>query len=311
VRHRTRFTLDQAEHKSGHWIVFLVLNVWFLYCRVMTETTDQNWWNAPYDDLLAQAQEVAGRRIAVITLNLPQRRNSMSEAMTASWSRLIQDLRMDDCLAAVVVTGAGSAFSAGGDLSWIVSESDASVSELRARMLRFYRSWLSIKTLEVPTIAAINGPAIGAGFALALACDIRYIAQNAKVGLPFTGLGLHPGMATTWSLPNVAGSAVARDLLLTGRIIEGAEATALGLASLCAPPEEVLAHALDAAHRIATAAPVATRLLVTALRDGGHATYEDALQWEGLAQAVTLTTEDMREGIAAAAARRPPVFRGH
>jgi enoyl-CoA hydratase len=277
----------------------------------MTETTNQNWWNTPYDDLLARAHEVAGRRIAAITFNLPERRNSMSEAMTASWSRLIRDLREDDSLAAVVVTGAGSAFSAGGDLSWIVSEPGASVSDLRTRMLSFYRSWLSIKTLEVPTIAAINGPAIGAGFALALACDIRYIAQNAKVGVPFTGLGLHPGMATTWSLPNVGGSAVARDLLLTGRIIEGVEAVTLGLASLCVPADEVLGHALDAARRIATAAPVATRLLVTALRDGGHATYEDALQWEGLAQAVTLTMEDMREGIAAAAAKRPPVFRGH
>ena len=276
----------------------------------MSETTTQKWWNTPYDDLLAQAQEVAGRRIAVITFNLPERRNSMSEAMTASWPRLMQDLKEDQLLAAVVVTGAGSAFNAGGDLSWIVSEPGASVSDLRLRMLAFYRSWLSIKTLEVPTIAAINGPAIGAGFALALACDIRYIAEDAKVGVPFTGLGLHPGMATTWSLPNVAGSAVARDLLLTGRIVKGAEAVTLGLASLCAPADEVLDRALDAARRIAGTAPVATRLLVTALRDGGHATYEDALQWEGLAQAVTLTMQDMREGIEAAAARRPPVFRG-
>lgn len=276
----------------------------------MTKKASQSWWDTPYDDLLVEAQNMAGRRIAVVTFNLPQRRNSMSEAMTASWSCLIQDLRADDSLAAVVVTGAGSAFNAGGDLSWIVSEPGASVTDLRMRMLTFYRSWLSIKTLEVPTIAAINGPAIGAGFALALACDIRYIAQDARVGLPFTALGLHPGMACTWSLPNVGGAAVARDLLLTGRIIEGPEAVTLGLASLCAPVGEVLGHALDAARRIAMAAPSATRLLVPALRDQGHATYEDALQWEALAQAVTLTMEDMREGIAAASARRPPVFRG-
>lgn len=276
----------------------------------MSDTTNSNWWNTAYDDLLAQAEDVAGRRIAVITFNLPERRNSMSEAMTASWGQLIQDLRADESLAAVVVTGAGSAFNAGGDLSWIVSDPEASISDLRARMLAFYRTWLSIKTLEVPTIAAINGHAIGAGFALALACDIRYIAQDAKVGVPFTSLGLHPGMATTWSLPNVAGSAVARDLLLTGRIVQGVECVMLGLASLCAPADEVLGEAMDAARRIAAAAPIATRLVVTAMRDGGHATYEDAVQWEGLAQAVTLATEDMREGISAAAAKRPPVFRG-
>lgn len=277
----------------------------------MNETINQTWWKAPYDDLLVQAKEVAGRRIAVITFNLPESRNSMSEAMTASWSRLVQDLSVDDSLGAVVVTGGGSAFSSGGDLAWIASDPEGSVSELRARMLTFYRTWLSIKTLEVPTIAAINGHAIGAGFALALACDIRYIASGAKVGVPFTSLGLHPGMATTWSLPNVAGSAVARDLLLTGRIVEGSEAVTLGLASLCAPSDQILGHAMDAATRIAEAAPVATRLAVMALRDGGHATYEDALQWEGLAQAVTLTMSDMREGIAAAAAKRPPVFRGY
>jgi enoyl-CoA hydratase/carnithine racemase len=159
-------------------------------------------------------------------------------------------------------------------------------------------------------IAAINGHAIGAGFALALACDIRYVAETARLGVPFTSLGLHPGMATTWSLPNVAGAAVARDLLLTGRIVTGAEAVGLGLASLSVPAEEVLDRAVEAAERVASAAPIATRLTVTALRDGGHATYEDALQWEGLAQAVTLATEDLHEGIAAAAGKRTATFHG-
>ena len=272
--------------------------------------SEPTWWTTRYDDLLAEKRDCAGRRIAVVTFDLPERRNAMSEAMTASWVRLVEDLRGDPQLAAVVVTGAGSAFNAGGDLSWIVSEPDAAVADLRRRMLTFYRQWLSVKTLEVPVIAAVNGHAIGAGFALALACDIRYVADTARLGVPFTSLGLHPGMATTWSLPNVAGSAVARDLLLTGRIITGAEAVGLGLASLAAPADEVLDRAVEAAERVAAAAPLATRLTVTALRDGGHASYEDALQWEGLAQAVTLATEDVHEGIAAAAAKRAPTFHG-
>jgi len=272
--------------------------------------SEPTWWTTPYDDLLAEKRDCAGRRIAVVTFDLPERRNAMSEAMTASWVRLVEDLRGDPELAAVVVTGAGSAFNAGGDLSWIVSEPDAAVADLRGRMLTFYRQWLSVKTLEVPVIAAVNGHAIGAGFALALACDIRYVAETAKLGVPFTSLGLHPGMATTWSLPNVASPAVARDLLLTGRIITGAEAVGLGLASLAAPADEVLDRAVEAAERVAAAAPLATRLTVTALRDGGHASYEDALQWEGLAQALTLATEDVNEGIAAAAAKRAPTFHG-
>jgi enoyl-CoA hydratase/carnithine racemase len=276
--------------------------------------TDQSapttWWTTPFEDLRVQAREASGRRIAVVTFDLPERRNSMSTAMTASWVRLMGLLRQDPDLAALVVTGEGSAFNAGGDLSWIVSEPDAQVTDLRTRMLAFYRSWLTVKQLEVPTIAAINGHAIGAGFALALAMDIRYAAADAKLGVPFTSLGLHPGMATTWSLADVAGHAVARDLLLTGRIVTGQEAVGLGLVSLAAPADEVLGHALAAAERVAAAAPVATRLTLQAVRDGGHASYERALEWEALAQAVTLATDDLHEGIAAAAEKRRPTFHG-
>ncbi len=93
------------------------------------------------------------------------------------------------------MTGAGSAFCSGGNTSWIASEPDASVDHLRTRMIAFYRAWLSIRKLEVPTIAAINGPAIGAGLCLALACDIRYAAGGAKMGVPFVKLGMHAGMA--------------------------------------------------------------------------------------------------------------------
>ena len=194
-----------------------------------------------------RSQAVGDRRIAVVTLDQPDKRNAMSDEMTASWVRLMAALREDAQLAAVVVTGAGPAFSAGGDLSWIVSQPDAPVIALRHRMLAFYRSWLSIKTLEVPTIAAINGSAVGAGFALALACDLRFAAAEAKLAVPFATLGLHPGMATTWSLPNVAGFAVARDLLLTGRAVTGAEALSLGLVSRSLPAPGVLDAAIAAA----------------------------------------------------------------
>ena len=159
-------------------------------------------------------QEASGRRVAVVRFDLPERRNAMSGPMTASWVALMTALREDPELAAVVVTGTGPAFNAGGDLSWILGDRDATAPQLRRRMLAFYRDWLTVRDLEVPTIAAVNGRAIGAGFAVALACDIRYVATTARMGVPFTSLGLHPGMATTWSLPEVAGVAVARDLLL-------------------------------------------------------------------------------------------------
>ncbi|MGO4340571.1 enoyl-CoA hydratase/isomerase family protein [Pedococcus sp. 2YAF34] len=272
--------------------------------------TGHEWWDGEYEDLQVRAHEASGRRVAVVTLDLPERRNSMSGPMTASWVEVMRLLRADGDLAAVVVTGAAPAFCAGGDLTWLVSDPDASVPDLRTRMLAFYRSWLAVRDLEVPTIAAVNGAAIGAGMALALACDLRYVASDARLGVPFTALGLHPGMATTWSLPDVAGSAVARDLLLTGRLVTGSEAVQLGLASRALPADAVLVESLAAAERIAAAAPVATRLTLQALRSGGHADHETAMQWEALAQATTLATEDVQEGIAAAAARRTPQFRG-
>lgn len=272
--------------------------------------TEPAWWEQPYEDLSVQARPVGSRRVAVVTFDLPERRNAMSDAMTDSWVRVMARLRRDPELAAVVVTGAGTAFCAGGDLSWIVAEPDAQVADLRTRMLAFYRSWLSIREVEVPTIAAINGAAVGAGLGVALACDVRYAAADATLGVPFASLGLHPGMATTWSLPEVAGMAVARDLLLTGRMISGSEALAMGVVSRALPAEQVLPEALAAAERIGRFAPVATRLTVAALRGGGHASFEDGIAWEALAQAVTLATEDLHEGIAAAAARRTPSFRG-
>lgn len=275
-----------------------------------TSSTAADWWLPTYEHLRAEQREAHGRRVAVVTLDLPAKRNAMSDEMTASWVELMARLAQDAELAAVVVTGAPPAFCAGGNLDWIVAEKDATVADLRRRMLAFYRSWLSIRDLEVPTIAAVNGHAIGAGLAVALACDVRYVAAEAKVGMPFTHLGLHPGMASTWSLPEAAGLAVARDLLLTGRVVDGTEALRLGLASQVLPADQVLDEALAAADRVAASAPVASRLATLALRDGGHAGPEEALQWEALAQAVTMTTDDLHEGIAAAAQKRSPTFTG-
>jgi enoyl-CoA hydratase/carnithine racemase len=248
--------------------------------------------------------------VAVLTLDNPGQRNAMSEEMTQSWVAAVGELAADRGVRAVVVTGAGSAFCSGGDTSWIASEPDATVDELRTRMIAFYRAWLSVRRLEVPTIAAVNGPAIGAGLCLALACDLRYAAQGARLGVPFVRLGMHAGMAATYLLPNVVGEAHARDLLLTGRTVDADEALRLGLVSRVLPGDTFLDGVLDGAAGIAATAPVASRLTTLALRDGGHADFESAVQWEALAQPLTLATADLQEGIAAARERRSPRFTG-
>jgi enoyl-CoA hydratase/carnithine racemase len=251
-----------------------------------------------------------GAGVVLLTLDNPDQRNAMSEEMTASWVAAVEELVGAGDVRAVVVTGAGSAFCSGGDTSWVAGEPDASVDRLRSRMIAFYRAWLSIRRLEVPTVAAVNGPAIGAGLCLALACDLRYAAAGARLGVPFVRLGMHPGMAATYLLPDVVGVAHARDLLLTGRLVGADEALRLGLVNGVLPEERFLDGVLETAAQIAATAPIASRLTSVALRGGGHRDLEAALQWEALAQPVTLATADLQEGVRAAREKRRPRFTG-
>lgn len=246
--------------------------------------------------------------VAVLTLALPDRRNAMTAELTAAWVDAVEGLRGDPDVRAVVVTGEGSAFCAGGDLSWIGESPDLTVVALRDRMLPFYRAWLSVRTLDVPVLAAVNGAAVGAGLCLALACDLRYAAPGATFSAPFARLGMHPGMAATYLLPDVVGAARARELLLTGRRVTAEEAERIGLVSGVA--EDVVGYTVEVARGIAESAPIAVRLTKAALAYAGHHSIDAALDWEGLAQPVTMASADLREGLAAQAERRPPRFTG-
>jgi enoyl-CoA hydratase/carnithine racemase len=248
--------------------------------------------------------------VVVLTLALPDRRNAMTAELTDAWSAAVAALRGDRTVRTVVVTGEGSAFCAGGDLSWLAESPDLSVDAIRDRMLPFYRAWLGIRDLEVPTIAAVNGHAVGAGLCLALACDLRYVAVGARLSAPFTALGMHAGMAATWLLPEAVGIPVARELLLTGRQVEAEEALRIGLVNGVFEPDQLMAGVLDVACRIAANGPIATRLTVAGLRNGGHRNLDAALQYEALAQPVTFATSDLTEGIAASKERRAPRFTG-
>jgi len=248
--------------------------------------------------------------VVLLTLALPDRRNAMTAELTAAWGETVDRLRGDRSVRCVVVTGEGRAFCAGGDVGWLAAEPDATVDQLRDRMLPFYRTWLSLRGLDVPSIAAVNGAAVGAGGCLALSADIRYAGRSARFTVPFAQLGMHAGMATTWLLPEVVGLAAARELLLTGRVCDADEMLRLGLASAVVDDDALLDHALSAARAVAAGAPVAQRLHKVALADGGHASFEDALRWEALAQPVTLATADLQEGLRARAEKRRPVFTG-
>lgn len=248
--------------------------------------------------------------VVILTLALPERRNAMTAELTQAWVDAVASLQADRRVRAVVVTGEGSAFCSGGDLSWIGESPDLTVDAVRDRMLPFYKAWLGIRDLEVPIIAAINGPAIGAGLCLALACDLRYAASSAVMSIPFTSLGMHSGMAATWLLPEAVGLPVARELLFTGRRVGAAEALRLGLVNGVFEPAELLEGALGVARQIAANGPVAIRLTVAGLRNGGHSSLEASLAYEALAQPITFASADLAEGLAAANERRTPRFTG-
>jgi enoyl-CoA hydratase len=250
-----------------------------------------------------------GPGIRLVTLNRPGVRNAMTEEMTSAWDAAVDEVASDRETRVMVVTGQGTSFCSGADFSWLDQggAGDITIDRLRERMLPFYRSWLRPRQLPFPVLAAVNGPAVGAGVCLALACDLRVAAATARFSTPFIYLGTHGGMGATWLLPEAIGLSRAREMLFTGRDVHPPEAVAWGLVTEVA--DDVLGRTLALAARLAEAGPIAARLTKTGLEQSA-AGLEAALQWEALAQPVTMTTDDLHEGIAAFRGNRRPLFVG-
>ena len=234
----------------------------------------------------------------------------MTAELTKAWVATMEALSGDRALRAVVVTGSGPAFCSGADLSWLDqgSKDENTPDRLRDKMLPFYRAWLAPRYLSIPVIAAVNGPAVGAGLCLALSCDLRYAAPGATFSAPFIELGTHGGMAASWLLPEAIGLPRAREMLYTGRNVTADEALQWGLVS--GIDDDVRGRAAEVAAGIAAAAPIATRLTKAGLAQSSAGGLEAALQWEALAQPVTMSTSDIHEGIRARREHRAPTFEG-
>jgi enoyl-CoA hydratase len=245
--------------------------------------------------------------VRLATLSLPRLRNAMTEDLTRAWVAVMDRVARDRSVRVLVVTGEGPSFCSGADLSWLdqAASRDVTPDRLRDKMIPFYDAWVTPRRLPFPVIAAVNGPAVGAGVCLALACDLRYANRAARFSTPFIFLGTHGGMAVTHLLPEAIGVPRAREMLYTGREVNAEEALAWGLVNAVA--DDVLAHSLQIARHIATAAPIATRLTKSGLDVAAHG-LAASLQWEALAQPVTLTTEDLHEGVQARRAHRDPKF---
>jgi len=248
-----------------------------------------------------------------LTLNRPETRNSMTPEMGDEIARACDQIRSDTSARVLVVTGAGKAFSSGGDLGMLARDAGvagAGGPTMGGSPRDFYVRYLAVRSLPIPTIAAMNGHAIGAGLCFALGCDLRIAVSEAKMGMTFTRLGIHPGMGATYFLPRLIGTARACELFFTGRVIDAAEAERLGILNRVVPREGFSAAVRALAAEIATAGPVAVRMVKKAVYRGVEHSLEDMLESESLQQSITLTTADAREGITAILQKREPKFEG-
>ena len=252
--------------------------------------------------------------VAIVTLHDPDRRNAMTPEMGDALRDTFLDLATDEDLRVAVLTGTPPAFSAGGDLGMLEDHARRTREEgfdATDEMRSFYERFLELRALPVPVVAAVNGHAVGAGLCVALACDLRYVAHEAKVGLNFSRLALHPGMGGSWFLPRVLGAQHAAKWLYTGRLFSGTEAADDGLALEALPADEVLPAALSLAEEIAQASPLVVRQLRTSLAVSATNSLDEQLDLEAAMQAVNYGTEDLAEGLAAGRERRTPDFTGH
>jgi enoyl-CoA hydratase/carnithine racemase len=173
-----------------------------------------------------------GGRVGLIKLNDPSKFNALTVEMGDQFRMAVEEMRrraVNQEIRACIVTGEGVAFSAGGDLNWLNERHSTPAYKNSCIMVDFYNRFLCVRNIPVPTIAAINGPAIGAGMCMTLGCDFRIADASAKLGFTFTKLGMHPGMGSSVLLPRVVSQETASLLLLTGDVVTGEKAQALGL----------------------------------------------------------------------------------
>jgi enoyl-CoA hydratase/carnithine racemase len=245
--------------------------------------------------------------VARLTINDPDKANAMSPDMAPEFRAAVLELKADPQVRAVILTGKGRAFSAGGRLEMLEELGRNPWQRNRDYMLQFYGNYMSLLELDVPVLAAINGAAVGAGLLIALTADIRVANEKAKLGVNFVKLGLHPGLGGTLTLPLLIGYPRAAELLYTGKLITGAEAAQMGLVNHAVAPENVLVKTEELAAEIAANAPQTIRLLKRNLRTRLFRELQSALQDEAAAQAAAGGPE-LEEGISAAREKRPPKF---
>jgi enoyl-CoA hydratase/carnithine racemase len=246
--------------------------------------------------------------IAVITLNRPDVLNAIDMDMRADFAELTETLFFDDAVRVIIFTGAGRAFSAGGDISHF--EQDWLTPKFRANSRRLIKFFDDLEALEKPVIAALNGAATGGGLELALACDLRIASSDATFGFRENAIGLIPGIGGCARFVRLIGVARAKELIFTGKMIAADEAQAIGLVNRVAPPDQLMDEARDMARTLLKRAPQSIGLAKKILNTVANLDQTSGVVMEGLAQSILIKTEDHREGLRAFREKRKPEFKG-
>jgi enoyl-CoA hydratase len=258
---------------------------------------------ASYETLLVERRD----RVAVITINRPQKLNALNIQTRAEGAAALDELREDDEVRVVVVTGAGEkAFVAGAD----IAEFEGRTAVTQREVMHGRSLFTAVDTFPKPVIAMINGFCLGGGCELALACDLRVAGDNAKFGQPEINLGIIPGGGGTQRLTRLIGEGKAMEMILTGDMIDAQTAYNLGLVNMVVPAPDLEAKTMELAARIATKSPVALRLAKEAVKTASRANLDEGLRREVDLFAICFSSEDKDEGVRAFLEKRKPEFKG-
>lgn len=246
--------------------------------------------------------------VATITLNQPKSMNSLVQPVIDGLDDALERIKNDDEVKVVILTGAGRAFCAGGDLNRFTEGFDA-ISGLDY-VDNIHPVMKTLATLKKPTIAAVNGAAVGAGLSLMLLCDMAYLADTAKVGCAFVNMGLIPDCALAYYLPRVVGIQKAKELVFTGRTLSAGEAGQVGLTNGVYPADELLGRVTALAERLAAGPSFTLRLAKRMLGMSLDMDFNNLLTLEAMMQSTCFMTEDSKEAVAAFLEKRKPQFKG-
>jgi 2-(1,2-epoxy-1,2-dihydrophenyl)acetyl-CoA isomerase len=249
--------------------------------------------------------------IGTITLNRPDKLNALSNELAGDLVDALKRAAASTSVRALVVTGAGRTFCAGGDIDTMRRHLDAQDWMSIRRLLEAGAAVASaLESMPKPTIAAVNGPAVGAGGSLALACDLRIASDTASFGLVFNRLGLHPDWGGTYFLPRIVGAGKALELILSGDIVDANEGLRLGIFNRVVPGAELAATAREVATTLGAKPPLAVTLARRAVHESGNMTLQGVLDLEIENQLCCFKTADAKEGVNAFLEKRRAVFRG-